>query len=258
MNIDTTLTALTPEQREAVKKQLQQSGLIETDPLLSALRELDEARKQKVKDDAFILGMSIAFEKAKAERDEAREELSACEEVGGCGYWREAARLREYERDEARKGNHLIVCNYSMHPVGSPGCICRLVSTREFTEHAALQQRVKTLEDALNSPETEDFDKGVPLEAGHQVIRWGAEHDAGKKPEDWFWLCGYLAGKALHAAKSGDVEKAKHHCISTAAMMRNWHRAISTGQSIMRPGLAEEKTAAVNPAPEGRRHGNRS
>lgn len=97
------------------------------------------------------------------------------------------------------------------------------------------------LKHLLNTPETEDFDKGVPLESTHQIQRWGAAHDAGKQPEDWFWLCGYLAGKALSSFKAGDAEKAKHHCISTAAAMRNWHSAIATGQSTMRPGISAEK-----------------
>jgi hypothetical protein len=100
---------------------------------------------------------------------------------------------------------------------------------------------LKKLQAQLNTPETEDFDKGVPLEAAHQILRWGSDHDAGKQPEDWFWLTGYLAGKALAALKSGDQEKAKHHCISTAAALRNWHRAIATGSSTMRPGLSGEK-----------------
>lgn len=95
----------------------------------------------------------------------------------------------------------------------------------------------------LNTPETEDFDKGVPLEATHQIQRWGAAHDAGKNPEDWFWLCGYLAGKVLASFKAGEPEKAKHHCISTAAVMRNWHKAIATGQSTMRPGISAESAS---------------
>jgi hypothetical protein len=106
---------------------------------------------------------------------------------------------------------------------------------------AASQAEAKELRALLNTPETEDFDKAVPLEAAHQVKRWGAEHDAGKNAEDWFWLVGYLAGKALAAFKAGDLTKAKHHTISTAAALRNWHAHIRSGQSVMRPGIAEEK-----------------
>jgi hypothetical protein len=106
-----------------------------------------------------------------------------------------------------------------------------------------LEKEVARLKSLLNAPETEDFDKGVPLEAAHQIERWGADHDTGKEPEDWFWLCGYLAGKALAAMKLGDKEKAKHHCISTAAAMRNWHKHIATGGSQMRPGISAAKAA---------------
>lgn len=93
----------------------------------------------------------------------------------------------------------------------------------------------------LNTPEVDDFDKALPLEASHQVIRWGAEHDAGKAPADWFWLIGYLAGKALAAHISGDAFKAKHHCISAAAALRNWHAHIRSGESVMRPGILPER-----------------
>lgn len=98
--------------------------------------------------------------------------------------------------------------------------------------------RLKAL---FSTPEVEEFDFAVPLEAVHQIERWKAEHDGGKNPEDWFWLVGYLAGKALAALKSGDHEKAKHHCISTAAVFRNWHAHIRTGETTMRPGIEEPK-----------------
>lgn len=101
----------------------------------------------------------------------------------------------------------------------------------------------------LNTPETEDFDKAVPLEAAHQVLRWGAAKDAGKEPEDWFWLLGYLAGKALASQKAGDVDKAKHHCISSAAALRNWHAHLRSGRSVMRPGISEEREAPGDATP---------
>lgn len=109
----------------------------------------------------------------------------------------------------------------------------------------ALQQERDQLKALLNTPEIEDFDKAVPLEAAHQVQRWTAAHDAGKNPEDWFWLVGYLAGKALSSLKAGNIEKAKHHCVSTASALRNWHAHIRSGSSVMRPGLSEEATSGV-------------
>ena len=98
---------------------------------------------------------------------------------------------------------------------------------------------IETLLTLINTPEIEDFMKGVPLEAAHQVERWGAENDAGKTPLDWFWLVGYLAQKAATAAIAGDTEKARHHCISTAAVMLNWHLHNAGERTAMRPGIEE-------------------
>jgi hypothetical protein len=85
-------------------------------------------------------------------------------------------------------------------------------------------------------PEVGDFVEAVQREAAHQRIRWGSYHDAGKTPADWFWLVGYLAGKALHALNEGRVEKGLHHVITTAAVLANWHAAV-LGKSNMRPGI---------------------
>ncbi|WP_454629709.1 hypothetical protein [Bradyrhizobium cenepequi] len=90
---------------------------------------------------------------------------------------------------------------------------------------------------ALFSPEIQDWLEGARLEAGHQVIRFAAEHDTGKTAWDWFWLIGYLAQKAATAAAVGDVDKAKHHTISTAAALLNWHRHLSGSSREMRPGV---------------------
>ena len=92
------------------------------------------------------------------------------------------------------------------------------------------------VEAIVNTPETVDFMSGVPLEAIHQRERWGAAHDAGKSPFDWFWLVGYLAQKAADAHVRGDAEKARHHTISTAAALANWHLALADGTD-MRPGI---------------------
>lgn len=105
-------------------------------------------------------------------------------------------------------------------------------------EAEELRKRISELERLLNTPETTDFMKAVPLEAGHQVERWGTDNDAGKTAWDWFWLLGYLAQKAAGAAQAGDIEKAKHHTISTAAALANWHKALCGGDNRMRPGIA--------------------
>lgn len=114
---------------------------------------------------------------------------------------------------------------------GSPRWIALQAIARQ-REHA--QTAFETL---INTPETEDWLQGVLIEAAHQRQRWPSDHDAGKSPFDWFWLIGYLAQKAAAAAVSGDAEKAKHHTISTAAALANWHLALGGVDSGMRPGI---------------------
>lgn len=106
-------------------------------------------------------------------------------------------------------------------------------------------KRVADLNAQINTPETVDFLKGIPLEAAHQRERWGADHDAGKAPLDWFWLIGYLAQKAATSAIAGDIEKAKHHTISTAAALANWHLQLTGVDTRMRPGIAEPQSEAA-------------
>lgn len=77
-------------------------------------------------------------------------------------------------------------------------------------------------------PIVHDFWEGVRAEKEHQRKRWGEAQDRNKTGADWFWLVGYLAGKALHATVVGDVAKAKHHTISTAAVLAMWHDSLST------------------------------
>jgi hypothetical protein len=124
----------------------------------------------------------------------------------------------------------------------------RMTLAKYAVEQGALvlerEARIRELDAILNTPETDDFFRGVPLEAAHQRWRWPSEQDAGKTPADWFWLVGYLAGKCLHAAIAGNTEKALHHTVSTAAALANWHRCIK-GAGNMRPGIDTPKEAAL-------------
>lgn len=145
----------------------------------------------------------------------------------------------------------------------------------DVQELAKLRARVAELEAKLNTPEIVDFAKAVELEAAHQRERWGSAHDAGKTDADWFWLIGYLSGKALHnpppdtnacgcptnnqllqalgitvppeMAASADglatghlkrcfTEKKLHRIVTIAAAAANWHAAI-LGLTNMRPGI---------------------
>lgn len=90
----------------------------------------------------------------------------------------------------------------------------------------ALLTEVERLRKILNTPSLEPFAQAVVSEAMHQVYRWGEEHDVGKTAWDWFWTLGHLGSKAAHSALAGDVDKAKHHTITAAALLANWHRHI--------------------------------
>jgi hypothetical protein len=97
---------------------------------------------------------------------------------------------------------------------------------------------IERLRGLLNTPELVDFAAGIVREAAHQRERWGVDHDAGKEPPDWFWLLGYLAGKALKAAIVGERDKALHHCISSAAVLANWHAQLLGADNSMWPDIA--------------------
>jgi hypothetical protein len=120
----------------------------------------------------------------------------------------------------------------------------------------------------INTPELIDFVKAVNNEAAHQRQRWGTEHDAGKKPEDWFWLIGHLAGKSCRHFAMAEMlteianapgfiydragmlrkveyhrDKGLHHIITTAAACANWHLYATGVDTRMRPGIDLAKTA---------------
>jgi hypothetical protein len=97
----------------------------------------------------------------------------------------------------------------------------------------------------LATPEIADFLVAVEREALHQRDRWGSEHDAGKTDADWFWLIGYLAGKAIN-----NPEKLLHHIITTAAACLNWHAARLGTHTAMRPGIADPNAALAQQAGE--------
>lgn len=112
-----------------------------------------------------------------------------------------------------------------------------------MTEIEQLRERVRELEALINTPHTADFLEAVRMEAAHQIERWGTAHDRAKEPADWFWLVGYLAGKALAAAVTGDREKALHHTISTGGALLNWHAALTGADNRMQPGSSDIQQA---------------
>lgn len=115
----------------------------------------------------------------------------------------------------------------------------RMIHQAEHEELLAARAERDRLSALINTPELDAFLRAVHIEAVHQVERWGTAHDRAKRPADWFWLVGYLGGKALHAAIAGDHDKARHHCVSTAAALYNWHSAISGRDTRMCPGSSD-------------------
>lgn len=107
--------------------------------------------------------------------------------------------------------------------------------------------RVLYLEGLLNTPRTDEFFEAVRIEAAHQVERWGVEHDAGKRSEDWVTLLIYLLGKAAKAHFDGDQPKLEHHVITSASVALNWWRHLTGVSTAMRPGIAPPPVLA-NPA----------
>lgn len=114
-----------------------------------------------------------------------------------------------------------------------------LVENEEYRRLMARDADYERLHALLNTPETLRFLEGVRVEVAHQVERWGTVHDRAKEPGDWFWLLGYLASKALRAHVDGDRDKAMHHCISSAAVLANWHSHVAIGGGAMTPGSSD-------------------
>lgn len=113
----------------------------------------------------------------------------------------------------------------------------------ETAERALAEERERRarFESILNTPSLEPFAEAAVAESKHQIYRWGEQHDATKTAWDWFWLAGYLTSKAAHAALAEDWDKAKHHTITAAAMLANWHRHICDHATAIRSGKPDGK-----------------
>jgi hypothetical protein len=90
-----------------------------------------------------------------------------------------------------------------------------------------------------DTPKTDDFFSAVATEAAHQIARWGVDHDAGKRAEDWIALLVYLVGKAAKAHYDADDAKLKHHVVTVAAVCLNWLRNLNGETKAMRPGVGD-------------------
>lgn len=122
-------------------------------------------------------------------------------------------------------------------------------SVKRDLEMESLQREVARLKALINTPRTDDFFEAVRNEAAHQVERWGTEHDAGKRPEDWIALLVYLTGKATKAYYDGDGNKLRHHIVTVGAVCLNWLRNLNGETTAMRPGVGP--THAISTAKGG-------
>lgn len=124
-----------------------------------------------------------------------------------------------------------------------PDSCADLVSRARAAERDAVAARAvaEKLWAELNTPQTVNFLEAVRVESAHQRERWGVEHDAGKRPEDWIALLVYLLGKATKAHYDGDRDKLLHHVITVAAVCSNWHANATGVDTRMRPGLPAQE-----------------
>jgi hypothetical protein len=96
-------------------------------------------------------------------------------------------------------------------------------------ERDAARVALAALEARLSSPQTVDFIAAVRLEAAYAA----RPNDRHKSAADWFWMIGWLAGKAVHnPAKPGTParEIRLHRIITVAAAALNWHAAVIAGE----------------------------
>ncbi|MDR6381779.1 hypothetical protein [Paraburkholderia caribensis] len=92
----------------------------------------------------------------------------------------------------------------------------------------AKDAEIARLNAIINTPHSDDFLQGVSIEAEYQRQLHGVDaEDCRYDWPQWFWVVGYLVGKAFAACKARDAEKAKHHLVTSAALLANWHNVMS-------------------------------
>jgi len=138
------------------------------------------------------------------------------------------------------------------------------MKTLTHDEYEKLQAKAKEfdrLHALVNTPELVDFPAAVHLEAVHQEERWGKKEQESKAAIDWFWLVGYLSGRALEHDREAERllaqvggsdaeadrafydlqiahhrEKAVHHTITTAAALNHWHASMLRKARVAQAG----------------------
>lgn len=86
---------------------------------------------------------------------------------------------------------------------------------------------IERLKNLLSRPQLFPFIEAVRCEMVHQQLRFPPGHDQIKTSADWIWLLAHLATKGAAASTYGDLDKALHHTISTAAACGHWHGCLA-------------------------------
>lgn len=103
-----------------------------------------------------------------------------------------------------------------------------------WTEHGCDECHALLIRAMIYNPEVESFLTGVLIEVEHQKDRW-KDSDPMKSDADWYWLIGWLGGKAVmdpHPPEDPRTPKERrlHRIIAVAAAACNWHEAVKRGQ----------------------------
>lgn len=121
------------------------------------------------------------------------------------------------------------------------GYVFIAASGRQRFDIKAINELIRDLRDVRDDAKARSKGTGeaVSLMPTSRQKLESAESAARSNAALRYWLIGYLAGKALTSAINGDIEKAKHHTISSGAVLLNWFERLSGGSEAMRPGIAE-------------------
>lgn len=125
------------------------------------------------------------------------------------------------------RGEEIAAWLGNMHHHPGPNEPCAIRDRICTAIHEACQEREQEI---LNTPEIEDFLKAVKIEAAHQKERWQCT-DPEKMDAEFFWLLGWLGGKAIHDPHDPDDkrtprERKLHRIIALAAAAFNWHEQV--------------------------------
>ncbi|MCA3186564.1 MAG: hypothetical protein INH13_23665, partial [Cupriavidus sp.] len=181
-------------------------------------------------------GRAVFINYGDGERQMTEAADMACPHCGGSGHKDDvpapAAQAEPFGFASPTQGNYFTRNKTIADRIG--GLIPVYASPQHQSGEEGADARDAAAYRRINTPEITDFLTAVHNEALHQRERWGAEGDAGKTDADWFWLLGYLGGKAMRAE---NIEKLLHHIITTAAACLNWHAARVGHYTDMRPGI---------------------